>query len=204
MQWGCSIASSCQATFQPQWVTMHRVALTTRIPWWKKQPTKNTRLVITCCVQHVTPLLGTFREINGEILRRRSAFILFIFPRNSNTKHTNGLCTKGGEKHTEEASESHPSFSCAHAQRSIPSAPRLVRLILRLSWTGRQMWALGLASPQGGDLDLKERSARRRKPGGKKRKTQIPGAWREKTDCLSEAYQSMECYMHSQASEDWY
>lgn len=105
----------------------------------------------------------------GENLQRRSAFILFIFPRNSDIKHTNGLCTKGGERRTEEAGESHPSFWCAHAQRSIPSAPRLVRLILRLSWTGRQMWALGLASPQGGDLDLKERSARRRNREGEKK-----------------------------------
>lgn len=65
----------------------------------------------------------------------------------------------------------------------------------QLSWTGHQMRALGLASPQGRNLDLKERS---------ERETQIPGPWGEETDCLSEAYQSMEGYMHSQASEEWY
>lgn len=65
----------------------------------------------------------------------------------------------------------------------------------QLSRTGHRMRALGLASPQGGNLDLKARSAR---------KTQTLGAWGEETDCLSGAYQAVEGYMHSQASENWY
>lgn len=57
-----------------------------------------------------------------------------------------------------------------------------------LSWTGHEMRALGLASPRGRNLDLKERS---------ERETQILGPWGEETDCLSEAYQAMKGYMHS-------
>lgn len=65
----------------------------------------------------------------------------------------------------------------------------------RLSRTGHRMRALGLAPPQGRNLDLKERS---------ERETQTPGPRGEETDCLSEAYQAVEGYMHSQASENWY
>lgn len=57
------------------------------------------------------------------------------------------------------------------------------------------MRALGLASPQGKNLDLKERS---------EKETQTPGPWGEEADCLSGAYQAMESYMHSQASKNWY
>lgn len=65
----------------------------------------------------------------------------------------------------------------------------------RLSRTGHWMRALGLASPQGRNLDLKE---------GSEEETQTLGPWGEKTDYLSGAYQAMEGYMHSQASENWY
>lgn len=81
-------------------------------------------LVIARCVRHITT---QFRRIRRENLQRRSAFILFIFPRNSHKKEKKNTQTVSvpevGEKHTEEASESHSAFQRAHARRSIPSAP---------------------------------------------------------------------------------
>ena len=92
-----------------------------------------------------------------------------------------------------------PPLQSEHVQRSLfpelhASAFDPVSSV-RLSRTGHRMRALGLAPPQGRNLDLKERS---------ERETQTQGPRGEKTDCLSEAYQAMVGYMHSQASDNWY
>lgn len=97
-----------------------------------------------------------------------------------------------------------PPPKSVHVQSSIPWAPCLH------VWSCQLRTALSDRSPDvsfgfgfsTGKRPGPQREVRKREK--KKNKPQIPGAWREKTDCLSEAYQSMECYMHSQASEDWY
>lgn len=99
-------------------------------------------LVITCCARHTATLFG---EINRESLQRRSAFILFIFPRNptltKKKRYTNSLRTRGGgETHRRSYIASLITPSSAHTRSALfPRPPRLVRLILPLSWTGRQM-----------------------------------------------------------------
>ena len=104
------------------------------------------------------------------------------------------------ERETWKAGESCPSspvWTCT--ELSIPWAPRLSFWSCRLCMAlldGSSDESFGSGSPpQGRNLDLKERS---------ERETQTPGPRGEETDCLSEAYQDMEGYMHSEASENWH
>lgn len=105
---------------------------------------------------------------------------------------------KRRETHTCTQARLIPPLLSEHVRRSaIPWAQCFLILSARHSSLGRvTRWELWVWLLRGEETSTSKR--------GQKEKLKSWVLWGEETDCLSEAYQSMEGYMHSQASEDWY
>lgn len=115
--------------------------------------------LLTSCGRHITTPPGTFRKGSEQSMRTFTC----------TETQLNMKCIpykNGREKHPWKAGESHPSSQVCTCTElySLSSMPlRLILSALHGSLGPVARCALGLASPQGRDLDLKERSERKKK-----------------------------------------
>lgn len=137
----------------------------------------------TFCGPHITPLLGNISTRKIQSLRE----VEYIVCSNTYTATIANYKKTEREREREQERDIHeqlvspiPPFQSEHVQGLL--FPELYASAfdpvssVRLPRTGHRMRALGLAPPQGRNLDLKERS---------EWETQTRGPQREETDCLS-------------------